>query len=115
MLIMVIILFAARVHALTGQDVLDDCAVALAGSEDLTVEQLLNGTHCMGYVAGMNDMAPLLPALSRTAAWCPPGGALAPGEAVRAFIKWLAAHPARLEQSARSLFISAMSDSFPCH
>ena len=113
-LALALLLCALNAHALSGNDILNDCPAALGSADDLDVEQLLNGTNCMGYVSGLNDMVPLISGLANTRVYCPPQGGLDTGDAVRLFLKWLAAHPEQLAESARTLFISAMTQSFPC-
>jgi len=100
---------------LTGNDVLNDCPVVFDVDSASSPEQVFQGMHCVGYIAGINDMAALMQGLTKQNYFClPKEEGLETGQVMRVFLKWLHEHPESLHESARSLFISAMSNNFPC-
>jgi len=100
----------------TGNDVLNDCPIVYDTSNAASPQQLFSGMDCVGYIAGINDMAALMQGLNKTNLYClPKKQGLETGQILRVFLKWLQEHPETLHESARSLFISAMKDNFPCN
>ncbi len=97
----------------TGNDVLHNCPIVF-DMENATVEQKLGGVQCLGYVSGLNDASRLLSGFWNTEFYCIPEKGLEAGQVVRVFLKWLVEHPTKLHESARSIFITAMRDSYPC-
>ncbi len=109
----VLMLLSANCLAMSGNDVLNNCGALF--QENKTIEQTMDGLNCVGYVGGLNDMAVLYAGITKVPFYCPPRKeGLETGQVVRVFLMWLESHPAELHESARSLFISAMGDSFPC-
>lgn len=110
----VLSLLSAPAAAMTGNDVLHQCPVALDIDKAGAPEDVLKAMHCVGYVAGLNDASRLHQGLFKHELYCMPEQGLESGQVVRIFLKWLEAHPEDLHETARGLFISAMRDAFPC-
>jgi len=99
----------------TGNDVLHACSILFDTDNETSMEKAFQGMNCAGYVAGLNDMAALMQGLTKTNFYClPKKQGLETGQTIRVFLKWLQEHPETLHESARSLFISAMGEAFPC-
>ena len=101
-------------YAYSGNDVVNDCPIALESEKASTPQNLLNGVHCGGYVAGLNDMAVWFMQVFKIQAYCIPATGLEIGQTIRVYLKWLNDHPEALHEPARSLFMNAMHDAFPC-
>ena len=114
LLLLLLMLLAANTHADTGNDVLRDCSKLFAkNAQDF--ESILRRTDCGGYVRGMMDMARLMHDMAGLSAFCiPKVEGLETGQVIRVFIKWLEEHPESLHESARSLFVEALVDTYPC-
>ena len=98
---------------MTGNDVLNQCRSLF--QNDASVEQAMEGISCAGYVSGLNDMAVLTSILLEKPGYClPRKEGLGNGQVIRVFLLWLEKHPAELHESARSLFLTAMGEAFPC-
>ena len=109
----VLLLFSAGCPAFMGNDVLFKCSGLF--KDDPSIEQLVEGNWCAGYIGGLNDMAVLQAGLTKVAFYCSPKKeGLETGQVIRVFLLWLESHPAVPHESARSLFLMAMRDSFPC-
>jgi len=109
----VLLLFSVGCPAYTGKHVLDTCLeITKAGP---TIGAIYEGPWCLGYIGGLHDMAVLHAWLSKNPFYCLPKkeGSVS-GLVIRFYLRWLETHPADLHKSARSLFLTAMKDAFPC-
>lgn len=115
LIISLLLLFSTQLcHAeITGNDILTDCPYIFNDNKSDHLK-MVKASHCMGFISGLNDMAALFQSLFDTKAYCLPEKGLETGQVMRVFIKWLDEHPESLHESARSLFISAFNDAFPC-
>lgn len=101
-------------NATTGNDILAKCQFILQDGGVESVEEALAGTHCAGYVGGLNDMLALWRDFDERVAYCTPREGLETVQVIRVFAKWLKENPERLHETARLLFFASMRDSFPC-
>ena len=114
-LVIIVLIPIQPVSAKTGNDIINACP-AIFDTNNASVEQTIAAIDCAGYVSGLNDMAVLLQGIFQQEAFCMPNSeGLETGQLIRVFLKWLNDNPETLHESARSLFISAMGNHFPCN
>ena len=107
-LVCLFILASADANALTGNELLADCAGASAGT-----------TYCLGYILGVHDGFTAGVAFQaehqheEKQLYCLPGRIPA-GQLEKIFLKWAEDHPERLHEDSVILLLNAWREAFPC-
>lgn len=84
------------------------------GSE-ISIEESIASTWCVGYVSGMLDGVRIAPQLNKGPPLvCSPEGGITNEQAVRVVVKYLRAKPEILHESARIHVLIALAKAFPC-
>ena len=110
--------------ALTGNDLLSHCKAWVRilddpkRANDVSSDDPVNGAHCVGDIAGIVDelyewQVSDKGIMDTAHHLCVPDG-VTPNQTVRVVAKWLDDHPARLNEPAVRLTLTALKDSFPC-
>jgi len=77
-------------------------------------EKELRFIGCVQYIAGAHDMMRLVDGLANLNILCTPSEGLSNDQVMRVVLKWIEAHPERMNESARSAVFSALGEAFPC-
>lgn len=113
-LLVALLLVIPPAHSMTGNDILNSCAAVIEPSGLSDEKSAMEGMHCIGYVNGLNDMAVVASHITNKQLYCLPATGLESGQVVRVFLKWLKDNPAQLHETARTSFLIAMRQAFPC-
>ena len=114
--------FAQGFSNTDGNMLLSRCKIHIKGMDNgprsLSQDEQVLAAYCIGYVTGvfddhfwlqLSDTSPLDP----TKYYCIPSG-VSFNQMVRAVVKWLEDHPARLHEPAVLLIITSFKENFPC-
>jgi hypothetical protein len=100
-----------RAQALSG----DQLLFMLSGEASSGFQTNMNRYRAMGYIQGLLDSYIVLstrdPSLN---IYCMPLEGVSSLQARKVIIKWLEAHPQRLNEQARILVFHALAEAFPC-
>jgi Rap1a immunity proteins len=106
--------------AMDGNDMLTKCRTLWTdGHQNVTTEEMLDGTFCAGYVSGVLDARAMQFAMDKADhvkgrnKYCRPSE-VTNGQVFRVLKKWLDDNPDKLHQRADTIIFVAMQEAFPC-
>jgi hypothetical protein len=105
---------ALPAHALSGNDILQDCAEydTAKNKQSGSVQEAYDTGSCFGYIAGAADYARDVPVIPGLCVKLPRGATY--NQIVAVVIKWLKDHPQELHQSGHFLVYRALFEAWPC-
>lgn len=90
-------------------------AVDHENGQRLSEDQTTDALSCISYIAGFRDALQLVSQLGKSnIAFCPPPDGLSATQAARVYVKYLDAHPEKLQEAPATLLALSLVEAFPC-